>query len=51
MQTNSIDCGLWVLATIAAVLRGFQVTGLVERDMVYFRALLLKHLLVLPVSS
>ena len=51
MQTNSVDCGLWVLATIAAVLRGFHVTGIAEQDMVHFRVLLLWHLLILPVSS
>ncbi|KAF8229912.1 hypothetical protein L208DRAFT_1423974 [Tricholoma matsutake] len=51
MQTNSIDCGLWVLATIAAVLWGFHVTGIAEQDMVHFRVLLLQHLLILPVSS
>ena len=48
MQSNGIDCGLWVLSTIAAVFRGFYVTDMVEQDMVSFRALLFRHLLALP---
>ena len=50
MQKNGVDCGLWVLATISAVLRGFHVAKLVEEDMVHFRTLLLSHLLVLPAT-
>jgi len=34
MQLNGIDCGLWVLLTIAAVLCGFYITDMVEQDMV-----------------
>lgn len=48
MQSNGIDCGLWVLSTIAAVLHGFYVTDMVEEDMIPFRALLFRHLLTLP---
>ena len=48
IQTNNHDCGLWVLATIAAVLRGFDVTGLAERHMLWFRGYL--HHLVLTLS-
>lgn len=47
-QTNGIDCGLWVLANIAAVLCGFPVTGLNEGDMNELRRSLLKHILALP---
>ncbi|GLB38031.1 hypothetical protein LshimejAT787_0410820 [Lyophyllum shimeji] len=49
-QTNGTDCGLWVLATIAAWLRGFHATGVSEGDMEELRRLLLRHLLVLPIS-
>ncbi|KAF8232839.1 hypothetical protein L208DRAFT_1423035 [Tricholoma matsutake] len=48
MQSNGIDCRLWVLSTIVAVLHGFYVTDMVEQDMVPFRALLFRHLLALP---
>ena len=37
VQTNAIDCGLWVLAQIIAVLRGFDATNLAQRDMPAFR--------------
>ncbi|GLB45913.1 hypothetical protein LshimejAT787_3800020 [Lyophyllum shimeji] len=47
-QTNGVDCGLWVLANVGAVLSGFHVTGLVENNMPHLRALLLRHLLALP---
>lgn len=47
-QTNGVDCGLWVLAVIAAVLSGSHVTGLLEGEMGRFRELLLDHVLVLP---
>jgi len=33
MQTTTYDFGLWVLAGIAAVLRGKHSTGLCEADM------------------
>jgi len=36
IQSNNYDCGLWVLAQTAAVLRGFDVTGLHEDDMPMF---------------
>lgn len=47
-QTNGVDCGLWVLAAIAAVLSGYHTTGLEEGDMARLRYLLLQHLLRLP---
>ena len=37
IQNNDYDCGLWVLAQMAAVLRGFHITGLRENDMSTFR--------------
>lgn len=50
-QTNGFDCGLWVLATIAAVLRGYDATGLIEGDMYRFRQVLLHNILALPFSK
>ena len=37
LQTNGYDCGLWVLATVAAVLRGHDATGLTESNMLSLR--------------
>ncbi|KAJ7582136.1 hypothetical protein C8J56DRAFT_1056275 [Mycena floridula] len=34
LQRNSNDCGLWVLTTIAAVLRGYDTSGLDESNIV-----------------
>ena len=45
VQSNSFDCGLWVLAAIAAVLHGNHTMGLAERDMGEFHQLLLKNVL------
>ncbi|KAG6369442.1 hypothetical protein JVT61DRAFT_14860 [Boletus reticuloceps] len=42
-QSNGYDCGVWVLAQIAAVLRGAHVTNLTENDMPAFR----RHLYIL----
>ncbi|KAI6003806.1 hypothetical protein EDD15DRAFT_2360083 [Pisolithus albus] len=36
-QTNGHDCGVWVLAQMAAVLRGYEVTGMEEHDINHFR--------------
>ncbi|KAJ7584471.1 hypothetical protein C8J56DRAFT_1053928 [Mycena floridula] len=41
VQSNGHDCGLWVLAAIAAVLRGFCTPGITERLMCGFRERLL----------
>ncbi|KAJ3546524.1 hypothetical protein NM688_g5507 [Phlebia brevispora] len=40
-QTNEHDCGLWVLATMLAFLKGYEMTGLSEVDMPKFRHYLL----------
>ncbi|KIL57472.1 hypothetical protein M378DRAFT_16228 [Amanita muscaria Koide BX008] len=40
LQTNSYDCGIWVLATITAVLRGFDLPSLREKDMGEFRQII-----------
>lgn len=47
-QTNGVDCGLWVLAHLAAVLSGFHTTGLLEGEMNTLRHLLFRRLLALP---
>ncbi|KAI6026008.1 hypothetical protein EDC04DRAFT_2930447 [Pisolithus marmoratus] len=36
-QTNSHDCGVWVLAQMATILRGYEVTGIREHDINHFR--------------
>ncbi|KAG6839934.1 hypothetical protein C0991_010226 [Blastosporella zonata] len=50
-QSNGYDCGLWVLATISAVLCGYHSSGLVESDMPNLRSYLLRHILALPVYT
>jgi hypothetical protein len=47
VQSNCYDCGLWILAAIAAVLRGKHMTGFVEGDMRAFRQELLRNILYL----
>lgn len=47
VQSNSYDCGLWVLAAIAAVLRGKHTTGLVESEIGVFRQALLRNIVYL----
>ncbi|KAF8240872.1 hypothetical protein L208DRAFT_1420300 [Tricholoma matsutake] len=51
IQTNRVDCGLWVLAAIAAVLRGYQVMALHEEDMVGFRELLYNYISLLHATT
>ncbi|KAG2160028.1 uncharacterized protein EDB93DRAFT_1073972 [Suillus bovinus] len=36
LQTNDYDCGLWVLAALAAVPRGSHRPGMCEEDMIAF---------------
>ncbi|KAH6910088.1 hypothetical protein BKA70DRAFT_1100641, partial [Coprinopsis sp. MPI-PUGE-AT-0042] len=40
VQTSSTTCGVWVLAQVAAILRGYHTTGLNEEELVSFRACL-----------
>ncbi|KAI6025272.1 hypothetical protein BKA83DRAFT_4492027 [Pisolithus microcarpus] len=47
-QTNGYDCGLWVLAQITTVLRGYEITGLREEDMIAFRRFLYTQVLRIP---
>ena len=50
IQTNDYDCGLWVLASVAAVLRGHDATGLTESNMLAFRYYLRSCVLSIPVA-
>ena len=50
LQTNDYDCGLWVLASIAAVIQGHDAMGLVESDMPAFRRYLQACVLSIPVA-
>lgn len=49
-QTNSYDCGMWVLAGIAATLRGHHTVGMSESDVREFRNILYLNVLSLPVA-
>ncbi|KAG6810053.1 hypothetical protein H0H92_013548 [Tricholoma furcatifolium] len=40
-QTNSVDCGIWVIANVAAVLAGYATTGMVEYNILDVRTALL----------
>lgn len=51
VQSNDYDCGLWCLAQIAAILRGFDFTGLCEQDMPAFRHYLHELIVRIPVPS
>ncbi|KAG2115640.1 hypothetical protein DEU56DRAFT_932629 [Suillus clintonianus] len=50
LQTNSYDCGIWVLAAIVAVLRGRHVTGVREADIGDLRHYLSMLVLSLPLD-
>lgn len=49
-QTNGFDCGVWVIANIAAVFLGFSVTGIQEHEISLVRTSLLCMLLALQVQ-
>ncbi|KAG1722590.1 uncharacterized protein EDB91DRAFT_1088074 [Suillus paluster] len=49
VQTHSFDCGVWVLAVIAATLHGNHCTSLGEEDMHIFRHYLRTLILQIPV--
>lgn len=51
MQTNGYDCGVWVLAAIAATLRGFHVPGFPEGDISKIRSALYKGILAQPIHT
>ncbi|KAG2144610.1 hypothetical protein DEU56DRAFT_732418, partial [Suillus clintonianus] len=50
LQTNSYDCGVWVLAAIVAVLRGRHVMGVREADIGDLRHYLSMLVLSLPLD-
>ncbi|KAH6903735.1 hypothetical protein BKA70DRAFT_1110666 [Coprinopsis sp. MPI-PUGE-AT-0042] len=50
VQTMSYSCGLWVLASIGAVLGARHVTGLSETDMSTLRSILLNRVRLLPLA-
>ncbi|KAG9316189.1 hypothetical protein JVU11DRAFT_2213 [Chiua virens] len=50
LQTNGYDCGVWVLATVAATIRGFDVTSLSEKDLPLFCHYLYMNVLSSPTS-
>jgi len=51
IQSNGHDCGLWVLAQMAAILRGFDITGLHENNMPMFRYYLQVLIARIPVPA
>ena len=51
LQFNGYDCGLWVLAQITAVLRGYDITNLREGDMPEFCHYLQSLVLSIPVPG
>ncbi|KIN94838.1 hypothetical protein M404DRAFT_50303, partial [Pisolithus tinctorius Marx 270] len=48
LQSNGYDCGLWVLAQVAAVLRGYDITNLHEGNMIAFCHYLQSLILSIP---
>ena len=51
VQTNSSDCGVWLLAAAAAVFEGFDCVEACERDIAYYRKFLLGLILSLPIYT
>lgn len=51
VQSGPVSCGLWVVAAIAAVLRGYLVTALTEDDLLELRSLIYRHVLYLPSAT
>ncbi|KAJ7917138.1 hypothetical protein B0H13DRAFT_1608630 [Mycena leptocephala] len=49
-QTNGHDCGLWVLCTLAAVMRGFAGAEVYEGDMPTVRTLFADLIQTLPIT-
>jgi hypothetical protein len=51
IQKNGYDCGLWVLAGIAAVLRGYDVTDFLDEDMPWFRRFVAGLVMSIPIAN
>lgn len=49
MQTNGYDCGVWVLAAIAAALQGYHVPGMAEYEVRSLRHELYRAVMAQPV--
>ena len=45
LQTNGVDCGVWSLAFVAALIRGYESVSISEDNIAKFRARLLNVLL------
>lgn len=50
LQNNGYDCGVWVLAAMTAVFRGYQTVNISEADVSKFRELLLHLISTLPLG-
>ncbi|KAG2753127.1 hypothetical protein P692DRAFT_20723577 [Suillus brevipes Sb2] len=50
-QSNTYDCGLWVLAAMTAVLRGRHITNLQEEQMSDWRHYICSMVLSLPART
>lgn len=51
VQTNGYDCGVWVLAAIAAVLQGYHAPGIAEAQVRLFRHELYRAVMAQPVYT
>ncbi|KAJ7251183.1 hypothetical protein B0H12DRAFT_1018813, partial [Mycena haematopus] len=49
-QSNGYDCGLWVICTLAAVMRGFGGAEVYEGDMPSARSLLADYIRTLSIT-
>lgn len=50
VQTNGYDCGVWVLAIVLAVLRGYDMTSMQETDIEPLRKCILNLVLQLELE-
>jgi Ulp1 family protease len=51
IQKNGYDCGVWVLAGIAAVLRGYHIMDFIDDDMSWFRTFVAGLIMPIPASN
>ncbi|KAI0707020.1 hypothetical protein C8Q76DRAFT_629548 [Earliella scabrosa] len=51
LQTNSYDCGVWILACASAILRGYQVVRISEQEISRFRSRLYTMCLLMTSSE
>ena len=50
LQSNSYDCGIWLLVGVAAVLCDYDITGLNEDNILHFQYYLRTLVLSLPIE-